>query len=502
MNPTQENRHAAVETKLGKDRLLLKSFAGREELGRLFSYQIVLLDPNQDVDPDDLVGTMISVRLELENTSTRYFSGFLSKLSFLGYEKGAGVYHGEVVPWLWMLTRTSDCRSFQEKTVKQILETIFGEQGFHDFEFKLSRSYKPRVFCVQYNETYFNFVSRLMEHEGMYYFWKHENGKHTMVIVDDMSKHEAHPQRAEIEWRERTGLLEDGYLYDLRVQKAVSTGAYAHSDYNFKKPSDDLKKKKEKPLKHAAAKFELFEFPGAYREGADGDALAEVRIQEAQVGHETMDAMVTARAVSCGYYLKLKKAERADQQRRYLIVSTNISISQDAYTSGTGGNEDRFECHINAIPDNAVYRPRRSSVKPTMHGPQTAMVVGPAGEEIYTDEHGRIKVQFYWDRRSEGNEKSSKWVRVSQPAAGGGYGFCSLPRIGQEVIVEYIEGDPDRPIVTGCVYNGNNKPPYSLPGDKTKSVWKTNSSKGGGGYNEIRMEDSKSSEQIFIHAQK
>ncbi|HWB06991.1 MAG TPA: type VI secretion system tip protein TssI/VgrG [Verrucomicrobiales bacterium] len=502
MKSTQEHRHAAVETHLGKDRLLLKSFSGREELGRLFQYQIVLLDPEQDVDPDDLVGTMITVRLELENTATRHFCGYLSKLSFLGYEKGAGVYHGEVVPWLWLLTRTSDCRSFQEKTVREILETIFGEQGFSDFEFNLRRSYKPRVFCVQYNETYFNFVSRLMEHEGMYYYWKHENGKHTMMIVDDMSCHEAHPERAEIEWRERSGILEDGYLYDLRVQKAVSTGAYATSDYNFKKPSVDLRKRKEKQLKHAAAKFELFEFPGAYREPGDGESLAEVRIEEAQVGHETMDAMVTARAVSCGYNLKLKKAERADQQRKYLITSTNITISQDAYTTGTGSNEDRFECHITSIPCDGVYRPRRTSVKPCMRGPQTALVVGPPGEEIYTDEHGRIKVQFYWDRRAEGNEKASKWVRVSQPAAGGGYGFVSLPRIGQEVIVEYIEGDPDRPIVTGCVYNGNNTPPYSLPGEKTKTVWKSNSSKGGGGYNEIRMEDSKSAEQIFIHAQK
>ena len=502
MPPTQLNRHAAVDTKLGPDRLLLKSFSGREELGRLFDYHMVLLDAQQDVDPDDLVGTNITLRLQLENGNTRYFNGYISSLAFLGYEAGAGVYHAEVVPWLWLLTRCSDCRIWQEKTVKQILEEVFAAQGFTDFKFELRRSYKPRVFCAQYNETAFNFVSRLMEHEGIYYYWKHENGKHTMVIVDDMAVHVPHPERSDIEWRQRSGILEDGYLYDLCVQKTVSPGAFAHSDYNFKKPKDELRKKKEKEKKHAAAKFELFEFPGSYREGADGEALAEVRLQEAQTDHESMSAMVSARAVSCGYNLNLKKAERADQQRGYLITSTNITIQQDAYTSGQGATEDRYECRITAIPKTSVYRPRRVTPKPFMHGPQTGLVVGPSGEEIYTDEHGRIKVHFYWDRRSTANEKSSKWVRVCQPAAGGGYGFTSIPRIGQEVIVDFIEGDPDRPIVTGCVYNGTNKPPYSLPAEKTKSVWKTNSSKGGGGYNEIRMEDSKDSEQIYIHSQK
>ena len=502
MPPTQKYRHAAVETKLGPDRLLLRSFSGREELGRLFDYNLVMLDPERDVDQDDLVGTNVTVRLQLENSNTRFFNGYISSCAFLGYEAGAGVYHAEFVPWLWMLTRCSDCRIWQEKTVKQIIEEVFGAQGFSDFKFDLRGSYQPRVFCAQYNETAFNFVSRLMEHEGMYYYWKHENGKHTMMIVDDMALHVEHPERSEIEWRERSGVLEDGYLYDLTVQKTVSPGAFAHNDYNFKKPTDILRKKKEKEKKHAAAKFELYEFPGAYREGAHGEALAEVRLQEAQTDHETMSAMVSARAVSCGYFLKLKKAMRRDQERRYLITSTSISIQQDAYTSGQGATGDKFECRITSIPDDSTYRPRRVSPKPFMHGPQTGLVVGPSGEEIHTDEHGRVKVHFYWDRRSEANEKSSKWVRVSQPAAGGGYGFVSIPRVGQEVIVNFIEGDPDRPIVTGCVYNGTNKPPYDLPGEKTKSIWKSNTSKGGGGSCEIRMEDSAGAEQIYIHSQK
>jgi type VI secretion system secreted protein VgrG len=500
--PTQEKRHAAIETKLGKDKLLLKSVSGREELGRLFEYHAVLLDATGDVDGNALVGTNVSVRIQLEDGGTRYLNGYVCSVAFLGYDKGMGTYHAEIVPWLWLLTKTSDCRIFQEKTVQQIIEECFREHGFEDFKFELRRSYQKRVFCVQYNETTFNFVSRLMEHEGIYYYWKHENGKHTMYIVDGMAAHVPHPNRGEIEWRPHTGLPQDGYLYDLKVQKSVSTGKFAHSDYNFKKPKEDLRKKIESEKPHAASKFELFEFPGQYREAGEGDALAKVRLEEAQAQQEMMEAMVMARAVSCGYFLKLKKAERRDTERRYLITATNLTITEDDYTTGGGSSGHRFECHVSGIPDSTAYRPARLTGKPYMRGPQMALVVGPGGEEIYVDEHGRIKVHFYWDRRSEANEKSSKWVRVAQPAAGGGYGFTSWPRIGQEVIVDFIAGDPDRPIVRGCVYNGENKVPYSLPGEKTKTVWKSNSSKGGGGYNELRFEDSKDSEQIFMHGQK
>ena len=500
--PTQDKRHAAIETKLGKDKLLLKSISGREELGRMFSYQAVLLEATGDVDGNALVGTNVSVRVQVEDGSTRYLNGYVCSVASLGYEDGMGTYLAEVVPWLWLLTKTSDCRIFQEKTVEQIISECFNEHGFQDFKFELKRSYAKRVFCVQYNETTFNFVSRLMEHEGIYYYWKHENGKHTMMIVDDMASHDPCPGRAEIEWRPHTGLPQDGYLYDLRVQKCVSTGAFAHSDYNFKEPQNDLRKDEKSEKPHAASKFELFEFPGQYRDAGEGGALAKLRLQEAQTQQETMEAMVMARAVACGYYLKLKKAERRDTERRYLITATNLTITEDDYTTGGGSSGQKFECQISAIPDSAHYRPARVTGKPSMRGPQTALVVGPAGEEIYTDAHGRIKVHFYWDRYSTANEKSSKWLRVAQPAAGGGYGFVSIPRIGQEVMVEFIAGDPDRPIVTGCVYNGANQPPYSLPGEKTKTVWKSNSSKGGGGYNEIRFEDSKDSEQIFIHAQK
>lgn len=498
---TGDHRHAAIETVLGPDKLLLKSMSGREELGRLFDYNLVLIDPDKDADLDKLVGTNVSVRLQTEKAKTRHFNGYIASMSFLGYEDNAGIYHAQMVPWLWLLSRSSDCRAFQEKTVKQILEEVFKSFGFQDYQFKLTGSYKPRVFCVQYNETALNFVSRLMEHEGIYYWWKHENGKHTMVITDDMAQHQPHPDRPTIEWRERTGILEDGYLYDFHVQKTVSTGTFATNDYNFKKPKQDLRSKLAKQKKHAAAKFEHFEFPGIYREGGDGSNLAKIRLEEAQAGYESVEAMTTARDMSCGNKFKLTRGERSDQQRSYVITSTVLTISVDSYASG-GGSGDKYECHFTAVPDDLVFRPARISPKPLIRGPQTALVVGPSGEEIYCDEHGRVKLHFYWDRYSEANEKSSKWVRVSHPSAGGSYGFLSLPRIGQEVVVEFLNGDPDQPLITGRVYNGENKPPYNLPADKSRTVWKSNSTKGGGGYNEIRFEDAKGKEQIFMHGQK
>jgi type VI secretion system secreted protein VgrG len=501
MGATQQHRHAAIDTKLGPDRLLLKSFSGREELGRLFDYRLVLIEGSGDVDGDDLVGTNATLRLQLEDGGTRYFNGYIASVAFLGYEQGAGVYHAEFVPWLWLLTRTSDCRIFQQKTVQQIIDETFKDHGFEHYEFKLKRTYKPREYCVQYNETDFDFISRLMEHEGIYYYWQHENGKHTMVIVDDVSTHVSCPGRAEVEWKERSGLLQDGYIYDLTVQKSVATGAYATSDYSFKEPKTKLGKTKSQKKKHAAANFEKFEFPGSYRKPDEGEALAKLRIEEAQTDHEIVQAMATARGMACGYFVKLKKTERADQARRILITSTSLTISQDSYISGGGSSGDKFECRLTGVPDTTSFRPRRVTPRPVMRGPQTALVVGPAGEEIYCDEHGRVKVHFYWDRRSTANEQSSKWVRVSQPAAGGGFGFVSLPRIGQEVVVDFIEGDPDRPIVTGSVYNADNMPPYPLPAGKNKAAWKTNSTKGGGGFNEIRIDDTKGTEQIFINAQ-
>ncbi|HEV7403999.1 MAG TPA: type VI secretion system tip protein TssI/VgrG [Chthoniobacteraceae bacterium] len=503
--PTQKYRFASIQTPLGEDRLLLRYMSGREELGCLFDYNLTLLDAHQDVNPDDLVGLNVTVRIQLETDEedhARYINGFITSLAFLGYQDGAGFYHARLVPWLWLLTRTSDCRSFQDRTVRQILEEVFSDYGFKDFRFDLTQEYLPKVFCVQYNETAFNFVSRIMEHEGMYYWWEHVNGNHTMVITDSVTTHPVNPLRAEIEWRPRTGVLFDGFLYSLRLQKTVSPGGFHLNDYNFKKPKEDLRTERKKPKAHAAKDFEHFEYPGIYRETAPGEQLSNVRLEEAQTNHETIDAEVTARAMASGYKFSLTRAERQDQERKYLIIASSISVTLDPYAATGQGGGDHFEGRITALPDGVPFRRARTTPKPIISGPQPGLVVGPPGEEIYTDDHGRVKVHFYWDRRSEANEKSSKWVRVSQASAGGEYGFMSLPRVGQEVLVVFMNGDPDQPIVTGRVYNGEYKYPYDPVAHKSRSSWKTNTTPGGGGFNELRFEDKKGKEQIFVHGQK
>ena len=501
MNDTQKHRQLGLDTKMGPDRLLLVRLSGTETVGRMFEYSVHLLDPKQDVGLEELIGTNVSARVQIEDGKSRFFNGFIVSLSFTGYLNGAGQYHARMVPWLWFLTKTTDCRIFQEKTVQQICEETFQDHGFTDFEFKLKGSHPPRVHCVQYNETDFNFVTRLLEEEGMYFYWKHENGKHTMVILDDKTSHDEVPGKSEIEWKQRMGNIEDGYLYDWTVQKSVTTGAFAHDDYDFKKPKQKMLGETQQPKDHSAADFEVYEYPGTYEAPGDGQVLSKVRLEETQQNAESASATCTARAVGSGYKFTLRKPERKDQAKEYLVISTRIDATETDYASGGDGGVS-YSCDLTVIPAAAQFRPGRVTFKPRVRGPQTAFVVGPPGEEIYTDEHGRVKLHFLWDRRSKSNEKSSMWIRVSHPSAGTGWGHLSLPRIGQEVIVEFLEGDPDRPIVTGRVYNGENIPPYPLPAEKTKSTVKSNSSKGGGGFNEIRFEDIKGDEQIFVHGQK
>jgi type VI secretion system secreted protein VgrG len=505
---TQKSRFASFESKLGEDQLLLSSFHGREQLGALFAYNVDLLHPDggQDVILDELVGDNASIRLQMETDEmkdTRYFNAIIASLTFTGREDAFGTYRARLVPWLWLLTRTSDCRSFQDKTVQQIMEKVFTDYGFKDskdFRFDLRGSYKPKPFCVQYNETAFNFVSRLMEHEGIYYWWEHSNGHHTMVITDDMVSHTFNPLRKEIESRSGRS-VKGGYLYNLQVQKNVSSGAFALNDYNFKSPKEDLRSRMTQEKQQAASHFEHFEYPGFYRDAEEGATLSKIRLQEVQANHHWICANSTARAMAAGYKFQLTRADREDLERNYLIVSSTIAVEVNDYKTGSG-SAPKFECQIRGIPDDGVFRSPRLTPKPAVRGPQPALVVGPPGEEIYCDENGRVKVHFYWDRRSEANAESSKWVRVSQPSAGGQYGFMSVPRIGQEVLVEFMNGDPDQPIVTGRVYNGENQHPYDPQSFKSKSSWKTNTYPGGGGFNEVRLDDAKGKEQIFLHGQK
>jgi type VI secretion system secreted protein VgrG len=493
-----------IKTTLPDEDLLFRTMDGKEELGRPFLYDLELLSPKEDLALDDVLGQEACVALELQSGTTRYFHGYVTQFAQTGRRGRYATYRMQLRPWLWFLTRTADCRIFQGKTVPEIVAAVFREHGFSDFKDSLSASYRTWEYCVQYRETDFNFVSRLMEQEGIYYYFVHEDGKHTLVLSDSHGAHAAlengydeipyyPPSRAAVR---------DEHIYDWYFQKSVQPGKYVLRAYDFRKPKANLEVNSVVTREHAQAEYEIFDYPGEHFERGEGDAYVRTRIEELQTEYERARGVCDARGVCVGGLFNLAEYPREDQNREYLIVSAHQSISLGDYESADQPFE--FRCTFNAMDSSTPYRVPRLTPKPVVQGPQTAITVGPSGEEIWTDKFGRIKVQFHWDRYGKADENSSCWVRVAQVWAGSNWGGMHIPRIGQEVIVDFIEGDPDRPIVTGRVYNADNMPPYGLPDSKTQSGIKSRSSKSGTGdnFNEIRFEDLKGSEQMYLHAEK
>jgi len=513
---TQKNRLLGIKTPLGNDVLLLQNFNGREGLSQLFSFDIEMLsEKKHDINHDDIVGQSVTVELELHSGDKRYFNGIVNSFvqTAVGRNSSDEVfssYRATVVPWLWLLTRTANCRIFQEMTVPDILNQIFGEYGFGGFvEDKLSASYRTWEYCVQYRETAFNFVSRLMEQEGIYYYFTHEDGKHMLVLSDSAGAHQPFPGGEFIPFRpNREDLSQAGHIQDWTIGKTLQSGKFTHTDYNFKNPRTPMLvdpfswPNSEIPRQHQHAQFEVFDYPGEFVVSAEGDQYAKVRAEELQARHEIETGSGTARVIAPGYTFSLTNHPRPDQNRLYLVIEARYSGAVASYSTGGGDDGEGFSTSFCTIPADVPYRSTRQTPKPTIQGLQTAVVSGPDGEEIHTDEFGRVKVQFHWDREHEYDATSSCWIRVAQMWAGKKYGAVFTPRIGQEVVVSFLEGDPDHPLIVGSVYNDDQQQHYSLPGEKTKSYIKSNSSPGGSGYNELRFEDKADKEQIFIHAQK
>lgn len=497
----QDNRLLAISTALGPDILAVRSIAVQEQLSRLFQIEAELSSEDGTVDFDKVVGQNTTIRLQIGQKETRYFNGYVSRFVQVANQGGYAHYRATIVPWLWFLTRTADCRIFQQKTVPEIIEEVFKAHGFNDYQLKLSGTYEKKDYSVQYRETDFNFVSRLMEQEGIYYFFEHENGKHILVLADSASAHKPFKGYEEIIFHElEKGAPTREVITDWVVEKEVQPVAYALNDFNFEKPKASLLSNSNVTRQHGAANFEIYDYPGEYAEHGDGDRLAKIRIEELQTQFETLRGQASARGVAAGHSFKLKNHPRKDQNREYLVTSVTLHAEAGEYASG-GGSGEFFSCNFTVIDLQQAFRAARLTPKPIVQGPQTAIVVGPKGEEIHTDKYGRVKVQFHWDRYGKADENSSCWIRVAQGWAGKKWGVIYLPRISQEVVVEFLEGDPDRPLITGSVYNDEQKVPYDLPAEKTKSAIKSNSSKGGVGFNEIRFEDNKGKEQIFIHAE-
>jgi type VI secretion system secreted protein VgrG len=498
MTYTQANRRIAISTPLGEDVLLLRGFTGAEAISQLFQFQLDLVSENDSIKFQDIVGQNVTLRISDPNGVERHWNGFVSRFAQGPQEQRFGTYRADMVPWLWFLTRTADCRIFQNQKVPDIIRKIFADLKFQDFEFRLYGDFANRDYCVQYRETDLNFVSRLMEEEGMYYYFQHQDGKHVLIVANDPAAHEPCPNQKTARYDLRSGnVTYEDVVTEWHHTEEFRPGAWAQTDYNFETPSTSLA-----VAVNGKNPYEIYEYPGEYRVRGEGDKLARIRLQE-----QTVPAMIHEGASGCrhftpGFQFTLKDHHRNDLNQQYLITAVRHSAKQSDYDArGTGDSELSYQNSFESIPFSTPFRPQRVTPHPFVQGCQTAVVVGPAGEEIYTDKYGRVKAQFHWDREGKKNENSSCWIRVSHPWAGQGWGAISIPRIGQEVIVDFLEGDPDQPIIVGRVYNAEQMPPFGMPGGAVVSGIKSNSTKGGGGYNEISLNDTKGTELINIHAQ-
>ena len=383
-------------------------------------------------------------------------------------------YRAEVVPWLWFLTRTSDCRIFQQKTAPEIIEQIFKDLGFSDFKAQLSGKHPKREYCVQYRETDFNFVSRLMEEEGIFYFFQHEKSKHTLVLADQKSAYVDCPEKQVDYPRDPGSRAIEDHLTAWEHRYEFRTGKWSQTDYNFE---DHPARSAPLPAKLMmtnesttvdlpdAKKYEFYDFPGTYAKKDEGDGYTKLRMEEEEVEYDVVHASSNCRTFFSGGKFKVRDHVASSEKGKGYVITSLQHSATEGYESGDA-SDFKYHNNFTCIPDSVVFRPARTTPRPMIHGVQPAVVTGPPGEEIYPDKYGRVKVQFFWDREGKRDDKSSCWVRVSQDYAGKAWGTVTIPRIGQEVLVSFLEGDPDRPIITGRVYNADQTPPYPLPSKK------------------------------------
>lgn len=484
----QKNLRLKVTTPLGENKLLLKAVSGEEQLSGLFRFQLEMVSEDQKLDFSAIVGKNVTVTLLLNDGTKRYLNGVVGRFTQEDSNVRLTTYYADIHPWLWLLTKTRDCRIFQNKSVPQIIKSVFDDLEFKDYRDDLKGTYPALDYCVQYDESAFNFVSRLMEDVGIFYFFEHEEDKHTLVLGDDADAHKPCPGLKEARYRQSSvPHTDDQVITRCSIEEQVVTGKFAVDDFNFETPSTDLIVE----VTGEGSAMRIYEYPGGVLKKEDGEKRAKLRLEACEQPGKILRGEGHVRAFTAGYKFDLKNHYRADANKTYVLRSVSIAATQESYTNS-------FE----AFPVDVPFRPQRVTPKPVIVGTQTAIVVGKSGEEIWTDKYGRIKVQFHWDQQGKNDENSSCWIRVDYGWAGKQWGGIFLPRIGQEVIVSYLEGDPDRPLVTGAVYNAQQVVPYTLPNEQTKSTIKSNTSKGGQGFNEIRFEDKKDSEEMYFHAQK
>jgi type VI secretion system secreted protein VgrG len=525
MSVTQQNRIMSISTPLGEDELLLNKLSAAESLSELFSFEVELLRPEEKppVKVENILGQNVGILVKQNDGTTRYFSGLVGKFALGSRDERFLYYYATIVPNVWVLTQKSQSRIFQHLSVPDILKKVFA--GF-SVTYELQGAFEKRNYCVQYRETDFDFASRLMEEEGIYYYFEHTEDGHKMIVANTPQSHKDCPSKAKIAYSLDVSSKEYfiSSIDQWHVEYQVQSGKVTLWDSHFELPNKKLEA--EKPLRtdikpQTMKDFEVYDYPGGYAKRFDGidkgggdepanlqkvfsdnSRTAGIRMQEIDAQYQVANGLSDCCSLTAGHRFELEAHPISEFNAKHTLVSVTHDVEQSPHYVSDEEISAPYRNSFRCVPNSVPFRPPRATPKPILHGSQTAVVVGPAGEEIFTDKYGRVKVQFRWDREGKNNPDSSCWIRVSQAWAGKQWGTMFIPRIGMEVVVEFLEGDPDQPIITGCVYNAETMPPYKLPDEKTKATIKTYSSKGGGGFNELRFEDKKGSEQIFIHAEK
>jgi type VI secretion system secreted protein VgrG len=480
--------------------LRVLGFSGSEGISELFQFGLRLASDDAEIDIDSIVGQPAVLRI-LHDNGERKIHGIVSRFEQGSEGTDFTPYYAELVPEVWLTTQQFGCRIHQEMSVEDIISKELTDGGIAKdrFRFSLSGTHEQREYCVRYRESVWNFISRLLEDEGIFYFFEHTDDAAVLVMGDTDTVPTPIETPATIPFRDLSGTVsQEEAIFTYRYSQEIRPGKIRYRDFNFEKPTVSLEKDKTASRDDA---LEVYDYPGGYLEPDIGDTLAQRRLEAMQARRIIGLGESLVRRIIPGYKFTMDEHPRTDFNREYLLTWISHKGTQP---HGGAAVEGRFEYtnEFRCIPSDVLYRPARRSPRPVVEGTQTAIVTGPSGEEIYPDKHGRVKVQFHWDREGHNDENSSCWIRVSQLWAGKNWGAMWIPRIGHEVIVDFLEGDPDKPIIIGRVYHGDNQPPYALPDNKTKSTIKSDSSKGGGGSNEIRFEDLKGSEEIYTHAQK
>ena len=491
--------------------LLFASLGGTETVGELFTYSIKLktpdtlnlgyVSPAANLQLKPMVGKDLCVNIELDGGGKRYISGLVTAARVAGHQGRSVVYELRLEPWLKILTHTSDYKAFQNKNVVDILDEVLDEYPW-PVEKRLVENYPTRAWQVQYGETDFAFIQRLMQEWGIYWWFEHSENSHTLVLADAINVHKACADSPLVCYYQKGLKLDKEFIHTITANESMRSGQWVLNDFDFMKPRSLLKSTVANPRETGLAEYEHYEWPGDYFTKSEGEMLTRIRMEEQRSPGSRVQGSGNIRTLMTGFTFTLENYPTAEVNREYLLVQTTLFIQDNAQHSGQEQHfsySTSFELH----PTSEVYRPQRTLSKPPTKGPQSAIVTGPAGQEIWTDKYGRVKVQFGWDRYGKNDENSSCWVRVSYPWAGKGFGGIQIPRIGQEVLVDFKNGDPDLPIIVGRTYNQDTMPPWGLPGAATQSGFYSHTVGGGpANANALRFEDKPGGEEVWLHAEK